>query len=59
MTVSQIESNIKKIVDDPLNEEFVFNFLLAYGKPKATIARLRKGKLNQLESRGELTTHRT
>jgi hypothetical protein len=55
MTVSQIESNIEKIVDDPLTEEFVFNFLLAYGEPKATIARLRKGKLNQLESKGELT----
>jgi uncharacterized protein YqiB (DUF1249 family) len=33
----------------------VFDFLLAYGEPKATITRLKKGDLNQLEAKGEVT----
>ncbi len=34
-------------------DNFIFGFLLAYGESKATITRLKKGDLNQLESNGE------
>ena len=55
MNVSQIEENIKTLVDDFSKKEFVFDFLLSFGLPKATIARLKKGELNQLETKGEIT----
>ena len=55
MTITQIEQNIKELMANFTKEEFIFEFLLAYGNPKATITRLRKGNLNQLESKGELT----
>ncbi|MCK4442399.1 MAG: class I SAM-dependent DNA methyltransferase, partial [Sulfurovaceae bacterium] len=55
MTLIQIEKNIKKLVSELNKESFVFDFLLAYGEPKATITRLKKGNLNQLNTKGELT----
>jgi hypothetical protein len=55
MTITKIEENIKSILNNFNNEQFIFDFLLAYGEPKATIARLKKGHLNQLDEKGELT----
>ncbi|MEA1915985.1 MAG: DNA methyltransferase [Campylobacterota bacterium] len=55
MTIAQIENTVLKLVENFSQENFIFEFLLAYGEPKATIARLKKGDLNQLESRGEIT----
>lgn len=55
MTITQIEQNIKNIISNFSKDNFIFDLLLAYGEPKATISRLRKGDLNQLESNGELT----
>jgi hypothetical protein len=55
MTITQIENSIKKIIKNFSQDTFVFEFLLAYGEPKATITRLQKADLNQLESKGELT----
>ena len=55
MTITQIETNINKLLKNFSEDAFVFDFLLAYGTPKATISRLKKGELNQLESKGELT----
>ncbi|QOY55703.1 class I SAM-dependent DNA methyltransferase [Candidatus Sulfurimonas marisnigri] len=55
MTITQIEQNIKNIIGNFSQDDFIFDLLLAYGEPKATISRLRKGDLNQLESKGELT----
>ncbi|MCK5853784.1 MAG: hypothetical protein KAG56_01095, partial [Sulfurovaceae bacterium] len=54
MTITQIEENIKKILNNFNKESFIFDFLLSYGEPKATIARLKKSELNQLESKNEL-----
>ncbi len=54
MTISQIEENIKNLLNNPNQEQFIFDFLLAYGEPKATIARLKKSDLNQLEKKAEL-----
>lgn len=55
MTVSRIEENIIKLLKNFSQDSFVFEFLLAYGEPKATITRLKKGDLNQLDSKGEVT----
>ena len=54
MTISQIEDNINKLLNNLNQETFIFDFLLAYGEPKATIARLKKSDLNQLEEKEEL-----
>jgi hypothetical protein len=54
MTITQIETNITKLIKDFTQDDFIFDFLLAYGEPKATITRLKKGELNQLEIKGEV-----
>lgn len=54
MTITQIENNITKLLKNFSPENFIFEFLLAYGEPKATISRLQKGELNQLEAKGEI-----
>jgi len=54
MTITQIEANITKLLKSFTQDSFIFDFLLAFGEPKATITRLQKGDLNQLESKGEV-----
>ena len=54
MTISQIEEKIKNLLSNLNQEQFVFDFLLSYGEPKATIARLKKSDLNQLEEKAQL-----
>ena len=55
MTITQIENNIGKLINNFSQDNFVFDFLLSYGEPKATITRLQKGELNKLDTKGELT----
>lgn len=55
MTIAQIESNLQELIENFTPQTFAFDLLLAYGSPKAAIARLEKGDLNQLELKGELT----
>ncbi|MBL1244310.1 MAG: class I SAM-dependent DNA methyltransferase [Sulfurimonas sp.] len=54
MTITQIETNITKLLKNFTQDTFIFEFLLAYGEPKSTITLLKKGDLNQLESKGEV-----
>lgn len=54
MTITQIEKSIKKLLKSFSKDSFVFEFLLAYGEPKATIARLKKSDLNQLSTKNEI-----
>jgi len=54
MNIAQIEDNIKQIIEKFDEKSFIFDFLLAYEMPKATITRLKKSELNRLESQGEL-----
>ncbi len=54
MTITQIETNITKLLANFSQDSFIFEFLLAFGEPKATITRLKKSDLNQLESNGEV-----
>jgi hypothetical protein len=46
MNVAQIEENIQNLVESYTKETFIFELLLAYGLPKASISRLQKGNLN-------------
>lgn len=55
MTIAQIETALRELIKNFIPQTFAFDLLLAYGSPKAAIARLEKGDLNQLESKGELT----
>ncbi len=55
MTIAQIETNLRELIENFSPQTFIFDLLLGFGFPKATLARLEKGDLNQLESKGELT----
>lgn len=58
MTIAQIENNLQELVKAFSLDSFVFDLLLAYGSPKATITRLKRGELNQLETKGELLSRK-
>ena len=54
MTIEQIEENIKRLFQDKISEEtFIFDFLLAYGLPKASVSRLKRGDYNLSKILGE------
>jgi hypothetical protein len=55
MTITKIEENITNLMIEFDKDNFLFELLLSYGFPKATIARHKKGELNQLEQKGEFT----
>ncbi len=47
MTIDQIEKNIEKLLKNGIVEDtFIYDLLLAYGLPKATITRLKDGNSN-------------
>lgn len=46
MNISQIQENLKKVLGDLNRDEFVYDLLKAYGKPKASISRLKNGTYN-------------
>lgn len=54
MNIAQIEENIQKLLNPINKEEFIFDFMLAYGLPKASITRLKKGNLNLSKQKGEI-----
>jgi len=43
MNISQIEQNLQTLMNDFSEDEFIYDLLLAYGLPKASITRLKKG----------------
>lgn len=47
MKYAEVAENVRRLVENPPpHDEFIFELLLAYGAPKATIARLKAGSLN-------------
>jgi type I restriction-modification system DNA methylase subunit len=46
MNIAQIEINLQKLIATFNKQSFIYDLLLAYGLPKASITRLRKGNLN-------------
>ena len=55
MNITQIEQNLKKIVELFSQDDFIYDLLLAYGKPKSNITRLRAGNLNLSKIAGEVS----
>jgi hypothetical protein len=55
MRYSDVAANVQALVkNSPSRENFVYDFLLAYGTPKASIARLKSGQMNLAKADGEL-----
>ena len=46
MNIAQIEKNLTTLVENISKENFIYDLLLAYGVPKATVSLLKKGKRN-------------
>lgn len=55
MNIAQIENNLQKLIKDFKKETFIFDLLLAYGLPKASITRLQNGNLNLSKVQGEVS----
>lgn len=55
MNITQIEQNVKNLINSLSKETFIFDLLLAYGLPKASITRLQKGNLNMSNTKGEIS----
>jgi hypothetical protein len=54
MTLTQIENNVERLVNTFNQEEFVYDFLLAFNAPKSVIQRLKKGALNLSKNADEV-----
>lgn len=55
MNIAQIELNLQELIKNINKETFIYDLLLAYGLPKASITRLRKGNLNLSKVDGEIS----
>ncbi len=55
MNIAQIEINLQKLMATFNKETFIYDLLLAYGLPKASITRLKKGNLNLSKADGEIS----
>lgn len=54
MNIAQIENNLQQLVKTFKKESFIYDLLLAYGQPKATIKRIIDGGLNLSKVDGEI-----
>jgi hypothetical protein len=55
MNIAQIEINLQNLIKTLSKETFIYELLLAYGLPKASITRLQKGNLNLSKVDGEIS----
>lgn len=55
MNIAQIETNLQELIADFNRETFIYDLLLAYGLPKASITRLRRGNLNLSKVDGDIS----
>lgn len=46
MNIEKIEGDIQSLIDNLSEESFIYDLLLAFGQPKATITRLKSGDYN-------------
>jgi len=55
MKYADVAENVRLLLEDlPSQDEFIYELLLAYGKPKASITRLKQGTYNQSKVPGEV-----
>ena len=55
MNIAQIENNLQNLIKNFSKDTFIFDLLLAYGLPKASITRLQNGNLNLSKVQGEVS----
>ena len=55
MNITQIEKNLSKLIKNLNEETFIYDLLLAYNLPKATVTRLQKGTANLSKDDGEVS----
>ena len=55
MNINQIEKNLSKLISNFNENSFIYDLLLAYNLPKATITRLQKGSANLSKVKGEVS----
>ena len=55
MNIAQIEDNLQELIININKETFIYDLLLAYGLPKASITRLKKGSFNMARIKGEIS----
>jgi len=55
MNVAQIENNLQELMASFSEQTFIYDLLLAYGLPKASITRLKTGNLNLSKVNGEVS----
>ncbi|MFO7864233.1 MAG: DNA methyltransferase [Salinivirgaceae bacterium] len=55
MNITQIDDNLQELIKNIDKETFIYDLLLAYGLPKASITRLKKGNLNMSKTEGEIS----
>jgi len=55
MTLNQIENSVARLIKNFSKDTFIYDLLLAYGLPKATITRLQKGASNLSKVEGEVS----
>lgn len=55
MNIAQIEETISNLIKNINPASFIYDLLLAYGLPKASISRLQKGNLNLSKRSGEIS----
>lgn len=54
MNIAQIEKNLQSLLKSFDRKSFIYDLLLAYGSPKASIIRLQNGNLNLSKNEGEI-----
>ena len=54
MEIYQIENNLQKVVNNFSKEEFIFDFMLAYGLPKSTVTLVKNGRHNLSNKEGQI-----
>jgi len=54
MNIEQLENTIQALLADLSEKTFIYDLLLAYGQPKASVSRLQKGDYNLSKIPGEI-----
>lgn len=54
MSIAQIETNIQQLIQSFNKHTFIYDLLLAYDMPKASVTRLQQGNLNLSKLAGEI-----
>ena len=55
MKYADVTENVRQLLDElPSQDEFIYELLLAYGSPKASITRLKQGTYNQSKVSSEV-----